>query len=91
MVLYLNGKLICNSEAVYGGKQGTLIEGGQKWETISRMQDCHDPFKVKKGDLLKMVAVYDTLKHPLRAQHGGSGHAEEMGIMTFSFVPDKGP
>jgi hypothetical protein len=62
MELYLNGKLICNSEAVYGGEAGTLTDNGQKWETISKMHDCHDPIKVKKDDSLKMVAVYDTVK-----------------------------
>jgi hypothetical protein len=84
MELYLNGKLIFNSEAVYRGAAGTLTDSGQKWETISKMHDCHDPIKVKKDDSLKMVAVYDTVKHPLRSQHGGEGHAEEKGIMTFS-------
>jgi hypothetical protein len=90
MELYLNNDLICNSEDSYGGRAGTLVENGQKWETISKMEECPKPMKVKKNDVMKMVAVYDTEKHPLRAQHGSmTGHAEEMGIFTFSFVPDK--
>jgi hypothetical protein len=88
MNLYMNDKLVCNSQAVYGGKGGVLVEDGKTWETISRMEECQKPIKVKKNDLLKMVAVYDIEKHPLRAQATGE-RAEEMGIMTFSFVPDK--
>jgi hypothetical protein len=62
---YLNDKLVCNSEAEYGGEQGTLVQDGKKWESISRIDQCIKPVPVKKGDLIKMVAVYNTEKHPL--------------------------
>jgi hypothetical protein len=63
--LYLNDKLVCDSEATYGGPDGTLIRDGKKWESIARIKQCIEPIPVKKGDLLKMVAVYDTERHPL--------------------------
>jgi hypothetical protein len=93
MELYLNKKLICNSEATYGGSGEALQQDGKKWESIVKMHDCKESFPVKKGDILTMKAVYDKEKHPLRVQHGGShgGEAEEMGIVTFSFVPDSDP
>jgi hypothetical protein len=66
MELFLNGKLICHSDAIYGGKGGTLtLDDGKKWDTISEMTDCMDVIKVKKGDLLKLKSIYDLKKHPL--------------------------
>lgn len=92
MELYLNGKKVCTSKAIYGGEGGTMVVAGKKWETISEMTDCDGTIPVKTGDRLKMKALYDLDKHPLRESHGGS-HGEEMGIITFSFVPtvDKQP
>ncbi len=75
---------------------------GTKWDTISAMTDCNNVVPLKKGDSLTMKAIYDLKKHPLyvlesklyppltlnrRENHGG-GHAEQMGLMTFSFVPN---
>jgi hypothetical protein len=65
MELYVNGVLRCNSAATYGGKGGVLVEDDKKWESISAIKDCQEPIRVKKGDLLKLVAVYDTESHPL--------------------------
>jgi len=65
MELYLNGKKVCTSNAVYGGKGGTMVIDGKKWETISEMTDCNGTIPVKKGDTLKMKAAYDLEKHPL--------------------------
>ena len=79
------------------------MDDGKKWESISAIRDCQEPIKVKKGDKLKLVAVYDMETHPLyvplltmsksdledrREQHGG-GHGEEMRIKSFSFLPDR--
>jgi hypothetical protein len=64
--LLLNGKVVCNSVAQYGGEQGTLQnDNGSKWETISSMTSCREPIKVKKGDVMTMVSIYDTKLHPL--------------------------
>ena len=66
MELFLNNKMICHSDAIYGGKGGTLrLDNGKNWETISEMTDCNDVIKVKKGDLLKLKSIYDLKKHPL--------------------------
>ena len=64
--LLLNGKLVCDSVATYGGPRGTFLNGdGSKWETISSMSSCRDPIRVKKGDVMTLVSVYDTDLHPL--------------------------
>jgi hypothetical protein len=61
----INGKTICDSRAVYGGKSGTLKgEDGSVWETVSSTVECHDPFKVSKGDVMTLQAHYDLEKHP---------------------------
>ena len=41
------------------------MQNGKKWESISRIDQCIKPVPVKKGDLIKMVAVYNIEKHPL--------------------------
>jgi hypothetical protein len=84
MELYLNGEKVCTSKAVYSGKGGTMVMDGKMCETISEMIDC-DGIAVKTVDMLKIKAVYDLDKHPLREFYGGS-HGEEMGIITSSFV-----
>lgn len=33
--------------------------------TIASMTDCEGPWKVKKGDYVKLVGEYDLKKHPL--------------------------
>jgi hypothetical protein len=33
--------------------------------TIASMTDCEGPWKVKKGDFVKLVGEYDLKKHPL--------------------------
>jgi hypothetical protein len=65
MLLYLDGKLVCNSTATYGGPEGTVKVKGRDWQTISKMTDCEKPVKVKKGDRLIMKSFYNTIKHPL--------------------------
>jgi len=65
MELYINDKLKCNSEAVYGGRGSTFKQDGKTWASISGIKDCIEPMPVKTGDRLKLVAVYDTEKHPL--------------------------
>jgi hypothetical protein len=64
--LLINGRIVCDSKATYGGEQGTLeTEDGKKWETISSMTACRDPIPVKTGDVITMVSMYDTALHPL--------------------------
>src|ERR1700722_13913971 len=53
MVMYLNNKEICMSKPTY------------EKETITGMNDCTQPIKVKKGDELTMKSVYDITKHPM--------------------------
>jgi hypothetical protein len=86
--LFINEQLECESFARYGGtEQSQMVSAdGKKWETISSMSECEKPLKVKKGDKLRMVADFDTVKHPLRSS--GEMDAEEMGIYFMTFVPD---
>ncbi|KAF2435217.1 hypothetical protein EJ08DRAFT_656841 [Tothia fuscella] len=81
----INGKTICDSKAIYGGEKGTFKSGDEVWETVSGTSECHEPFKVQKGDSVTISAHYDLVKHPAR-KHVGGGMAEEMGIMSFNFA-----
>jgi hypothetical protein len=66
MELFVNGKMVCRSGSVYGGKGGIMtLDDGTKWETISAMTDCNNAVPLKKGDILTMKAIYDLKKHPL--------------------------
>ena len=66
VVLTLNGKVICNSRAIYGGSESeTVGPGGKQWETIREMTQCTDAVPVKAGDVVRMSSVYDTGLHPL--------------------------
>jgi len=59
MVLYINGKEVCTSNAVYG-------KGGESTgDTITNMSNCEKNIPVKKGDVLTMNSVYDLKTHPL--------------------------
>jgi hypothetical protein len=63
---YLNGKLLCNSEAEYGtAGSSTAVFEGKEWSTLSKMTECVTPTKVKKGDTLNIEAAFDHIKHPL--------------------------
>ena len=63
----VNGRLICDSRATYGGEKGTLKTNGGKgaWETISSISECTEAIKVTKGDNITVQAHYDLEKHPL--------------------------
>lgn len=59
MILLVNGKAVCASEAVYG-------KGGQNnGETIIRMASCPSGIPIKKGDTIQLQSVYDLATHPL--------------------------
>jgi hypothetical protein len=60
----LNGKQICNSKAIYGGEATTTTIDGKSWQTISKMEACFEPVKVKVGDTLEVAAHFDLQKHP---------------------------
>jgi hypothetical protein len=57
MVLYLNDKEICTSQATYEG------------HNIAAMNTCDKAIKVKKGDALVLKSVYDITKHPMFVLH----------------------
>jgi hypothetical protein len=64
MVMTINGKQVCDSEAIYGGPG---LEGknpdGKPWATIARMSPC-PLIKINTGDKIVMQANYDIIKHP---------------------------
>jgi hypothetical protein len=62
----INGKEVCDSQAVYGGKDATSHHASntENWETISEMTSCYGPIKVVKGDNMTLESNYDLEKHP---------------------------
>jgi hypothetical protein len=54
MVLFLNGKEICTSRAVYDEK-----------EVIQAMTSCDETHPVKKGDVITVKSIYDIVRHPM--------------------------
>jgi hypothetical protein len=64
MKVFLNGKMVCKSDAVYGQDGGTSING-EKWETITSYTPCLDPVRITWGDKIKMTSDYDLTKHKL--------------------------
>ena len=64
MVLKINGKMICDSKAQYGGDGTFKGEDGKEFPALSGMNECTEPFAVKKGDILEIEAYFDLDKHP---------------------------
>jgi hypothetical protein len=60
MVLQVNGKDVCVSNAIYG--KG----GSHNDETITTMTACPEGIPVKQGDYLTLKSIYDLKTHPLR-------------------------
>lgn len=79
----INNKLACNSTAVYGLAGGQLVVEGKEWKTISKMNECLEPYPVKKGDKIVLEAVWDNELHPPRVSQGIE--QEDMGMLTRSF------
>ena len=64
IVILLNDKAVCESQAIYGTKM-KATDGGKDWTTISQMTDCEREFDVKKGDKIKLLVKYDEIAHPV--------------------------
>jgi len=84
MVLKINGKEVCSSNAVYG--KGGDIAG----EKILYMSLCGQNIPIKKGDVLTMNSIYDLKSHPLRpgAEHNSMGMADVMGMFFLTMAVD---
>lgn len=82
VLLTLNGKPICDSQAKYGlDAQATssLAPNGKAWQVITEMTQCTEPISVKKGDKLQMISIYDNELHPPRMSADGEhGDSDEM-------------
>jgi len=100
--MYLNDKLICHSTPTYT-PTGAKSPDGKDWKSITSMSRCNDPVRFLKGDVVKLVSIYDTNEHPLREgahegmegmgghgdEHGGGMEGmEEMGIFTVNVAID---
>jgi hypothetical protein len=97
----INGKLVCSSNATYGGEGHATVVDGTERATITKMSECMDPVEVKRGDKVKIAATYDTAARPTSVASQvasrflltifgrvSNGQAQEvMGIMTYVFVP----
>jgi hypothetical protein len=64
MRIVVNGKVACQSDAIYGQDGGTVVSK-EKWETITSYSPCEDPVEVKAGDKIKISSDYDLRKHKL--------------------------
>jgi len=104
VVMYINDKLTCESDAVYGvrtsddgdmggghshGGGASASAANAAIKTISSMTKCQGPYSVKKGDTMKLVAEYDLSKHPLRESASGGKAADVMGMLGVAFAADK--
>jgi hypothetical protein len=66
VLLMLNGQVICDSRAIYGGDGSEGVgPNGKPWETIREMTQCSKPSAIKAGDLISLMSIYDTTLHPL--------------------------
>jgi hypothetical protein len=65
ILVTVNGKEVCNSKALYGGKGHTsTTPEGKVWQTISETTECGQGVRVKKGDKIFMQGNYDLGLHP---------------------------
>jgi hypothetical protein len=62
MVTKLNGRVICDSKAIYKAEKVGKSTGGMSG-MLSDMSICMESVDVKKGDVLSMEANYDMAKH----------------------------
>jgi hypothetical protein len=63
--LLINGKVVCDSLAVYGEAGGVLESGGKTWKTLTSMAECmNKPVKFTKGDVMNIVSNYDLVQYP---------------------------
>jgi hypothetical protein len=68
--LLINGKVVCDSLAIYGEAGGVLKQGGKTWATLTSMAECMSkPVKFSKGDVINLVSNYDLEKHPAYVTH----------------------
>jgi len=84
MILSINDKEVCRSNAVYG--KGGDIAG----EKILYMTFCGKNIPIKKGDVVTMDSIYDLKAHPLRpgAEHSTMGGADVMGMFYLTLATD---
>jgi hypothetical protein len=86
VILKVNGKLACESKAIYGGEAVTATAvDGTKWQTIGRMTKCRDPIPVKRGDKLVVEANYDLVQHPPR-QNAHGAMSDQVGFLFMYFA-----
>jgi hypothetical protein len=74
LVAKVNGKVVCESKAIYGASGSAGGMGGMRrrdgphssggWKTISEMSQCYGPIKISKGSTFELEAKYDLIKHP---------------------------
>jgi hypothetical protein len=65
--IYQNGKLICDSRALYAMGNSTHMDGSHSTTAarhITSMSGCRSSAAVKKGDKFVVVVNYDFEKNP---------------------------
>lgn len=64
VTMQVNNQTVCNSKATYGGSSSLIVDG-KEWQSITTMSECSQPIPIKKGDVIHILAGYDTKNHPL--------------------------
>jgi len=84
--LFVNDKIACQSDTIYGG-DGKVEVDGKKWETISSYSKCREPIKLKAGDKVVLSSDYDLTKHRARPRSSEHGmEAEAMAVAFYRFA-----
>jgi hypothetical protein len=66
IILMVNGAVVCDSRAIYGGTGSNAIgPDGRPWEIINEITQCTEPTPVNFGNFLTIKSIYDTTLHPL--------------------------
>jgi hypothetical protein len=64
MSAWFNNKLACVSSANYATGYGGDLDANKNWTTISKMSECNGVWHMKKGDQVKLEALFDEVQHP---------------------------
>jgi hypothetical protein len=63
--VFVNEKLVCESNAIYGEEGTANALDGKKWQTITGYTPCEHPIQINKGDKISMSSEYDLTKYRL--------------------------
>jgi hypothetical protein len=80
---FVNNKLVCDSNATYGGGHFEHQANGQNWSTISQTKKCDLSLPMKKGDTIYLEADYGN-SHIIDQGKDAEKKLMGMGIVTLA-------